>query len=285
MELAASTFRELADFIRAESGITLGPEKSYLLRHRLEPLIRREGLHSFDGLIEKLRSRGRAALRDSVIDAITVKETRFFRDHAYFEALREHVLPACAALLGASPKTRHRIRLWSAATATGQEAYSLAILVREFLESRGLAAPDDGHFSILATDISTTAIESAKSALFSRTQVHSGLSDSRRQRYLHHRGERWIIDEPLRRMVQFRMFNLLHSPAPLGAFDLILCRNVLIYFDEPIRQRICRGLHSVLHDGGWLALGSAESIHGMDDCFETVIRGKVILYRKPPRRA
>ncbi len=283
MELAPRTFLELAAIIRHESGIALADDKSYLVRHRLEPLVRSEGLDSFDRLAQRLRARGANGLRNAVIDAITVKETRFFRDHAYFDAVAKHVLPACVSVLSVSPKARHRVRIWSAATATGQEAYSLAILVREFLETSSQSGLKEGQFNILASDISEKAIESAKAATYSKSEVHRGLSESRLHQYFHRRGERWSVDESLRRMVQFRTFNLLKPPTEVGAFDLILCRNVLIYFDEAIRRRICRGLYTVLHDGGWLVLGSAESIYGMDDRFETIIQGKTILYRKPQR--
>lgn len=283
MELAQHTFRELAGLIRHESGIALGPDKSYLVRHRLEPLVRSEGLDSFDSLMQRLRQRGANGLRNAVIDAITVKETRFFRDHAYFDALRHHILPACASVLAESRKARHRVRIWSAATATGQEAYSLAILVREFIETNAGSGLKEGQFSILASDISAKAIESAKAGQYSKSEVHRGLSESRLHQHFDRRGERWSVDESLRRLVQFRTFNLLKPTTEVGPFDLILCRNVLIYFDEAIRRRICRGLYTVLHDGGWLVLGSAESIYGTDDRFQTIILGKTILYRKPQR--
>jgi chemotaxis protein methyltransferase CheR len=288
MELSLHTYRELASIIRHESGIVLGPDKSYLVRHRLETLVRNQGLESFDGLVTRLKLRSGTALCHEVIDAITVKETRFFRDQGCFDGLLKLVLPTCALTLGKFGQVggRQRIRIWSAAAATGQEAYSVAMMVREFCAANA-DGPDETQFSILASDISTNAIQTAKAGRYNSAEVRRGLSDSRLHRHFYQRGERWCVSEPVRRLVQFRTFNLLHPPADLGggggAFDLILCRNVLIYFDDATRRKICRGLYTALHDGGWLALGSAESLYGMDVRFETLIQAKSVLYRKPHR--
>lgn len=280
MELPANTFKELADVIYTESGIVLGPEKVYLVRHRLEPLVRSEGLGSFDDLVRQLRMRPGTALQNAVIDAMTVKETQFFRDHAFFDALLEHVLPACAT---AMRKGRHRLRIWSAAASTGQEAYSVAMLVREFISGSTAGGLDEGRISIVASDISAAAIEFAKAGRYTKAELHRGVSESRVRKHFHHRGEFWHVDESLARMIRFRTFNLLKTTAELGAFDLILCRNVMIYFDDTLRRKICRALFDALQEGGWLALGSAESLYGMEDRFETIVLGKTILYRKPIR--
>ena len=279
MNLSPDTFTTLAGIIRRESGIILGPEKSYLVRHRLAPLIASEKLQDFDALARLLATRASARLSNALIDAITVKETRFFRDAACFDALRDHVLPACADLLGKQGKGRSRIRFWSAATATGQEAWSLAMLLNEFAASSE-EAPSESHFTILATDISAGALETAKSGRYTPSQVHVGLSDARLHQHFRKHGTHLQVADPLRRLVQFRIFNLLDSPAHLGQFDLILCRNVLIYFDDATRRRICQGLYAALVPGGWLSLGSAESLYGLEDRLETIIHGKAILYRK-----
>jgi chemotaxis protein methyltransferase CheR len=278
VELAPHTFRELTQLIRAETGIVLGPEKTYLVRHRLEPLVRSEGLAGFIDLVRQLRLHPGAALRDAVIDAITVKETQFFRDPSFFDVLLEHVLPACAAGKGDGG----RVRIWSAAASTGQEAYSVAMLVRE-LRAAKPGALDESRVSILASDISPAAIRSATTGLYDRSEVGRGLSAARLQRHFHQHGVAWHVEDSLRRMVQFRTFNLLHASAEIGGFDLILCRNVLIYFDEAARRQVSRALFTALRDGGCLALGSAESLYGMEEQFETIMHGKSILYRKPLR--
>lgn len=281
MELSRETFRELTELIHRLCGLVIGQNKMYLVRHRLEPLIRDCGLDGFEHLLQRLQTRDGARLRDSIVEAITTKETSFFRDQSLFKAIRQQVLPACATLLNRPDAKRHRIRMWSAASSTGQEAYSLAMLVREFVESQGSGDLQANQFTILASDISADAIETAKAGRYNRSQVARGLSDEQLERHFHCRGSHWLPKEPVRRLVQFWQFNLLESPAELGVFDLILCRNVLIYFDEPTRKRICRALYGILQDGGWLVLGAAESLYGMDDRLETVKVGRILLYRKP----
>jgi chemotaxis protein methyltransferase CheR len=281
MDLAPRNFNELAAIIRRESGIVLCPDKAYLVRHRLEPLVRRLELDGFDTLVKRLHLRTGAPLRTAVIDAITVKETSFFRDPSCFNALREHVLPACAAIFQDPLPAggRRRIRFWSAAAATGQEAYSLAMLLREF--AAGPGGFDESRASILASDISAVAIEFAKAARYTPADVRRGLSNSRLHTHCHLRGTHWHINESVRRLVQFCTFNLLRAPTDLGPFDLILCRNVLIYFDEPTRRTLCRNLYDALQPGGWLVLGAAENLYGMEDRFQPLIHARSIIYRKP----
>jgi len=187
-------------------------------------------------------------------------------------------VPDCASTLKHAGGERHRIRIWSAGASTGQEAYSLAMLVREFIDASN-GALKDSQFSILASDISGQAIDAAKEGLYTKANVTRGISEPRLNRHFTRHGNGWSPNESLRRLVQFRRFNLMDSPADLGAFDLVLCRNVMIYFDEPARERICRGLNGVLQAGGWLAVGSAESLHASGG-LHTVKFGRAIMYRK-----
>ncbi len=281
MELTRQTFDELSRLIHRLCGLAIGHEKMYLVRHRLEPVIREQGLDGFAELLRRLQARRGTLLHDAIIEAITTKETSFFRDPAFYSALRLRVLPDCAQHLRTSGGKRHRIRLWSAAASTGQEAYSLGMLVREMVGTAELRDLQEGHFTILASDISANAIEAAKAGRYSAAEVARGLSDEQLGRHFMRRGDDWTIREPVRRLVHFRRFNLLGSPTELGPFDLILCRNVLIYFDAPTRRRICESLYRMLYDGGWLALGAAESLYGLDDRFDTVKVGRFLLYRKP----
>lgn len=281
MELSPQAFGVIAGMIHGESGIRLGVEKVYLLRHRLTPLIRAQGLSGFDQLAEKVRTQTGARMRQQVIDAITVKETRFFRDQGCFEAIAEYVLPRCAGLLDGAGKPHRRVRIWSAAGSTGQEAYSLAMLAIEFAEANAAALKDAVPFNVMGSDISEDAVNYAKAGHYSDAESHRGLSAERLRCFFRRHGTaRWSVTDAVRRLVQFRMFNLLRSPESLGPFDLILCRNVLIYFDDATRRRVIRGLYGALADGGWLVLGSAESLYGLDHQFETIVRGKTILYRK-----
>ena len=283
MELSKQTLQDLSELIHRLCGLVIGRDKGYLVRHRLEPLVRDEGLDSFEQFLERLRGRDRARLHDAIVEAITTKETSFFRDRAYFQALREHVLPERMATLRRPAGQRHRIRIWSAGCSTGQECYSLAMLIRDLVAADDTGGRHESHFTILASDISAEALETAKAGRYGRNEVSRGLTGAMLDRHFHHRGNSWVVDESLRRLVQFRRFDLLDAPTELGAFDLILCRNVLIYFDNSAKQRVCRGLYGVLQDGGWLALGAAESLYGVEHRLETVKIGPVLLYRKPPR--
>ncbi len=280
MQLSDETSQRLSELIHRLCGLVLGPNKSYLIRHRLEPLVRREGLASFEQFLDRLQSRGGARLHAPIIEAITTKETSFFRDPAFFEALQRVVLPECVARLKHRAGHRHRIRIWSAACSTGQEPYSVAMLIRELNAADPEFGDRDGAFTILASDISTEALESAKTGRFSRSEVERGLPEKMRAAHFRPVGREWEVTEPIRRLVQFQQFDLLQSPTRLGAFDLILCRNLLIYFDEATRRRVCDSFHAILQSGGWLAVGAAESLHGMDSRFETVKVGRALLYRK-----
>ena len=276
MHLSPETLQELIRLIQQWTGLALGTDKAYLLRHRLAPVVRSCGFDGFDELLLRLQAGGATRIQDAVIEAITTKETSFFRDPWLFDALLQHVLPTLAKARTA----RRPIRIWSAGTSTGQEAYSLAMIVREFIDSarHELAEKD---VNIIASDISGEAIDAAKTGVYSRQEVARGLSEPRLRRFFEPHGEGWRASEALRRLLQFRTFNLLRPMAELGAFDLILCRNVLIYFDEPTRARVCRGLSAALADGGWLALGSAESLMGIDAGLESVAFGRAFIYRKP----
>ena len=277
MELSNQTLLELTKLIHRLSGLALSGDKAYLVRHRLAPLVRSNGLNGFDELLQKLQSRSGEHLHDAVVEAITTKETSFFRDPWLFDALLQHVLPKLVSTLKRAAGGRNRIRIWSAGGSTGQEAYSLAMLVRELIDGSSRTL-DDHHFNIVASDISSAAIETAKAGSYSKDEVDRGLSESRLRRFFSRRGDRWLINDAPRSLVQFRKFNLLQPSGELGTFDLVLCRNVMIYFDEPTRVRVCRGLHSVLNAGGWLALGSAESLYGIESHLETIKFGRAVLY-------
>lgn len=280
MELSKQTLQDLSELIHRLCGLVIGRDKGYLVRHRLEPLVRREGLDSFERFLERLQGRDRARLHDAIVEAITTKETSFFRDRAYFQALKEHVLPERMAALRSSAGRRHRVRIWSAGCSTGQECYSLAMLIRDLVAADDPSGRCESQFTILASDISADSLEIAKAGRYGPNEVSRGLTEAMLARHFHRRGNSWVVDDSLRHLVQFRRFDLLGSPVELGAFDLILCRNVLMYFDDSAKQRVCRGLYGVLQDGAWLALGAAESLYGLEHRLETVRIGQVLLYRR-----
>jgi chemotaxis protein methyltransferase CheR len=269
MKLTGPTFDELRRLIQRLCGLVLNEDKAYLIRHRLEPLARSAGCHDFEELAARLRGPGGAALHDAIVEAITTPETSFFRDGHPFETFRRHLLP----LYGAG------VRIWCAAVSTGQEAYSAAMLLADYLEATGAPA-GAGEGAILATDVSARVLRTAEAGSYSEREVARGLTPAQVTRYFERHGERRVVRPQLRRLVRFRRLNLVGSLAGLGPFDIVFCRNVLIYFDDETRRRLCRSLAGVLVEGGWLLLGSAENLYGISEAFESVHLGPTLVYRK-----
>jgi chemotaxis protein methyltransferase CheR len=251
-----STFESLRQFLYERSGLSLEGDKLYLVESRLLPIAREAGLPDLTSLVSRLASD--RELAQSVIDAMTTNETFFFRDRVPFDKFRSVMLPR---LLAARAPER-RLRIWCAACSTGQEPYSLAMLLDE--EARRLTG---WTIEILATDLSRRAIESAKQGLYSQFEVQRGLPITLLLRYFQRAGDRWQINEFLRSRVNFREFNLLSDYRALGTFDAIFCRNVLIYFDVPSKRDILARLSRTLTRDGFLLMGSAETVIGLSDTF------------------
>ena len=248
-------FAFLADLLRKRSGLVLGEEKIYLLETRLAPLLRQAGLSTLDALAEQLSAAPGSKLEQAFVEAMATHETLFFRDGKPFEHLQSTGLPM---LLAARPSNA-TIRIWSAATATGQEAYSISMTA---LES-GLE--DSSRVSILGTDLATAPIERAKQGLYSQYEVQRGLSIRRLLRHFAQEPEGWRVRPILRSMCEFRRWNLLDDPSPLHRFDIIFCRNVLMYLDEPTRRRVLAMLLRQLAPDGLLYLGLAETSGEISD--------------------
>lgn len=277
MELTRAAFDDLRRSIHRLCGIVLAEDKEYLVRHRLEPVVLSCGCRSFAEFCEKLAGSDALFWQAAIIEAITTQETSFFRDRHPFDALRQQILPELLRTRRATAGTHRRpIRLWCAAAATGQEPYSLAILLQEIA---GGCRPED--FSILATDVSAKALAVARAATYEQRQVDRGLTTAQIDRYFERCGDTWVARPALRRLIEFRRLNLIQPLRGLGAFDVILCRNVLIYFDEATRRLICDQLFAMLTDGGWLLLGSAENLYGINNKFVSVRLGETLVYRKP----
>ena len=253
-------FDFLRRFLYERSGLALTPDKAYLIESRLTPIARRLRLKDVEDLIALLRRDGRAPVGMQVVEAMTTNETLFFRDGWPFERFRTTLLPE---LMNQNQHTR-RIRIWCAACSSGQEPYSLAMLLAE--AGRQL---DGWYVDLIATDISEEMLQRGRDGWYSAFEVQRGLSPELLKKYFVKDGEGWRIDEKLRAMVKFRNFNLLSDPvaAALGPLDLIFCRNVLIYFDEITRKRVFAGMARVLRPGGFLCLGGAETVIGISDAF------------------
>ena len=241
-------FTILTDLLRKRSGLALGEEKLYLLETRLSPLLRLHGFDDLDQLASYLVSHPGSEIEQAVIEAMATHETLFFRDGKPFEHLRTVGLPG---LLAHRPKGTP-LRVWSAATSTGQEAYSLAITLAEY----GQIA--EHPIEIIATDIALEPLERARKGLYSQYEVQRGLSIHQLIRHFTRQGDHWQIKPALQAICAFRQWNLLEDPATLGRFDIIFCRNVLMYFDMPTRKRVLSALARRLTNDGLLYLGLAE---------------------------
>jgi chemotaxis protein methyltransferase CheR len=252
-------FDYLRQLLRERSGLVLSAEKQYLAESRLLPVARKHRLGTLAELVGKLKSAGAAPLAVEVVEAMTTNETFFFRDRIPFEHFRDTIMPA----LIATHSGRRRIRIWCTAAASGQEPYSLAMLLREM--NQQLAG---FRIEILATDLSNEMLEKAKSGIYSQFEVQRGLPIQNLMNYFTQEGETWQIAPELRAMVSFRQLNLLHDFGHLGSFDLIFCRNVLIYFDQPTKIGVLDRLARVIEPDGFLVLGAAETVIGLTGAFK-----------------
>ena len=266
MTLASESFSFVADLVRRRSAISLAPGKEYLVESRLLPLARRSG-KSVDEYIAHLRQRTDLGEQELVVEAMTTNETSWFRDMQPFAALTNHVVPAL--LEGRLVPT---LRVWSAACSTGQEPYSIAMSLQECL-------PPSVRAEITATDLSSEVLERARSGSYSQLEVNRGLPAKHLVAHFSRVGALWVISQELRSRVRFLKHNLLDAPPTGGPFDVVFLRNVLIYFELPVKQDILRRLRSVVRPGGFLILGAAETTVGVDDSWDRVQVDRSSIYR------
>jgi chemotaxis protein methyltransferase CheR len=264
----------LRQLLKQRSGLDLSADKQYLVESRLVPLARKAGLGGIPDLVSRMKSPGGEALTIEVVEAMTTNETFFFRDKIPFDHLRDTILP----LLMQSRATRKTVRIWSAASSTGQEPYSIAMLLKE-----KAAALAGWRFEIVATDLSQEVLEKSKAGIYSQFEVQRGLPIQLLVKYFAQIGELWQINTELRGMIQHKQLNLLQDFAHLGKFDVIFCRNVLIYFDQDTKINIFERLNKSLESDGMLMLGAAESVVGITDAFRP-FPDKRGLYQPNPAR-
>lgn len=258
MTLRADDFTFFRTFLAERSGLNLLPEKTYLLESRLAPTLRQRNLDSLGSLARKLRAGGDVALEREVIEAMMTHETLFFRDLRIFDVLREQLLPE---LIAARQNTR-RLSIWSAACSAGQEPYSIAMMLDE------MAGQLSGWtIRILATDLSAAVIDRAKAGIFNQFEVQRGLPVRLLLKHFTQGPQGWTIEKRLRDMIEFRTFNLLNDAGMFGQFDLILCRNLMIYFDPPTRAGLFARLRRQIANDGALMLGGAETVLGATEDF------------------
>ncbi|MBR0968812.1 protein-glutamate O-methyltransferase CheR [Bradyrhizobium diazoefficiens] len=268
-------YEYLRKFLKDSSGLDLSADKQYLIESRLLPLARKAGLPGIGELVQKLQS-GSTALIASVVEAMTTNETFFFRDKVPFDHFRETIMPEVIKARAG----KRSLRIWCAAGSTGQEPYSLAMCLKEMG-----AALTGWRVEIIATDLSQEVLEKAKSGIYSQFEVQRGLPIQMLMKYFKQNGETWQINPELRAMIQHRQLNLLHDFAQLGTFDVIFCRNVLIYFDQDTKINIFNRLARQIEPDGFLVLGAAETVVGLTDTFRPIPEKRGVYRPNDPRAA
>ncbi|MDP2410920.1 MAG: protein-glutamate O-methyltransferase CheR [Pseudolabrys sp.] len=254
-------FDYLRKLLRERSGLVLSAEKQYLAESRLLPVARRHGMSTLESLVGMLKAQPSSPLASEVVEAMTTNETFFFRDKVPFDHFRDTVMPA---LIAARAREK-RIRIWCAAASTGQEPYSLAMT----LKAMGTALAGY-RVDILATDLSSNVLARARDGIYSQFEVQRGLPIQLLVKHFTQVGENWQIAPEIRAMVQFRPLNLLNDFTPLGTFDVVFCRNVLIYFDQPTKTDVLNRLGQRMPSDGYLLLGAAETVVGLTDTLKPV---------------
>ncbi len=264
-------YNQLSAFLRQSCGIELGENKQYLVKNRLSPVLMKYDLASYSNLVEHLNSSLPLShqIKSAFIDAMTTNETFWFRDRGHFDALRRQVFPALLESKAGS------IKVWSAACSTGQEPYSISICADQALASAG----KNRNIQIIGTDISESVLKNARHAKYSELAFSRGLELPEREKYFHKIQDGYRLDTEITQRVRFQQFNLLKPFSVLGRFDVIFCRNVLIYFSEDDKRDILKRIWGALEPGGYLFLSSTESLPGGTDQFE-VIKDKVRYFKK-----
>jgi chemotaxis protein methyltransferase CheR len=267
-------YEYLRKLLKDHSGLDLSTDKQYLIESRLLPLARKAGLADICDLVQKMKN-GSNGLITQVVEAMTTNETFFFRDKIPFDHFREKIMPEMLQ----ARASRKSLRIWCAAGSTGQEPYSLAMCLKEMGAALG-----GWRVEIVATDLSNEVLEKSRAGIYSQFEVQRGLPIQMLVKYFKQIGELWQINADIRAMVQHRQLNLLHDFSQLGRFDVIFCRNVLIYFDQDTKTNIFGRLARTIEPDGFLVLGAAETVVGLTESFKPIAdrRG---LYRPEDGRA
>ena len=263
-------YRDFSRFLESQCGIVLGDSKQYLVRSRLSPLVAKFNLASLSDLLRDVVTGRNRELRVAAVDAMTTNGTLWFRDTYPFAVLADKLLPEIAA-------NKRPIKIWSAASSSGQEPYSMAMTVLETQARKPGMLP---NVSITATDISASMLDMCRAGIYDNLALGRGLSPERRRTFFEDAGDgRMKVKDNVKRMVNFRPQNLMDSYALLGKFDIIFCRNVLIYFSPDMKSKVLNQMANSLNPGGYLLLGASESLTGLTDRFEMVRCNPGIIYK------
>ena len=251
----------LRNLLKTRSGLVLSNDKQYLIESRLMPIVRKDGLNGISDLVQSLKGPGSEALALRVTEAMTTNESFFFRDKTPFDHFKDVMMPA---LIKARSAKRH-LRIWCAAASTGQEPYSLAMILKEM--SHQIAG---WRIEILGTDLSGEVLDRAKAGVYTQFEVQRGLPIQMLLKYFVQNGDQWTISPEIRSMVHYRTLNLLNDFSALGTFDIVYCRNVLIYFDQPTKIDVLNRTARLTAPDGYLLLGAAETVVGLTEAYKPV---------------
>jgi len=254
-------FNFISGLLREKSGLVLTPEKSYLLESRLTPIARRTEIGDVEALIKHLQLSKDPALTTEVVEAMTTNESFFFRDIKPFDLFRDHVLPHLLETRAA----KKSFRIWCAAASSGQEPYSIGMTLLE--QGAKLAG---WKYEIVGTDISLKILEKAEKGVYSQFEAQRGMPITLLVKYFDQEGEAWKVKPSVRQLVSYKYFNLLEDPTPLGTFDVVFCRNVLIYFDQKTKGEVLGRISKLMPEDGMLFLGGAETVLGVSDDFKPI---------------
>lgn len=270
ISISDQEYRDFSRFLESQCGIVLGDSKQYLVRSRLSPLVTKFKLVSLSDLLRNVVTGRNRELRIAAVDAMTTNETLWFRDSYPFTVLADKLLPEMA-------EKKRPIKIWSAASSSGQEPYSMGMTILETQSKRPGMLPS---VAITATDISASMLDMCRAGVYDNLALGRGLSPERRRTFFEDAGDgRMKIKDNVKRLVNFRPQNLMESYALLGKFDIVFCRNVLIYFSPDMKSQVLNSIANSLNPGGYLLLGASESLTGLTDRFEMVRCNPGIIYK------
>ncbi|MBL9169405.1 MAG: protein-glutamate O-methyltransferase CheR [Verrucomicrobiales bacterium] len=277
MALTQENFKFVCDFARDTAAIILEPGKEYLVETRLGPIAKQSGFNTLDEFLTQLRTnRAGTLFNEQVIDALTTNETSFFRDFHPFETLRQHVLPKIIE----QRTPLKKLTIWSAASSTGQELYTIGMLLREHFPIL-----KDWNVSILGTDLSPTVLTQAKKGIYSQLEVNRGLPASMLIKYFNKVDAKWVIKDEVRKLIEFRQMNLVKPWPIMPMFDVIFIRNVMIYFDIESKKTILKKIRQCLQPNGYLFLGTAETTMNIDPDWQPMTLGRATVYQSLAAKA
>ncbi|MDR2555607.1 MAG: protein-glutamate O-methyltransferase CheR [Fibromonadaceae bacterium] len=280
-------YKIISQYVFDVCGIVLGEDKQYLIEQRLSPILGELGCNTFEDLANKLGSgNSNFFIREKMLNAMTTNETSFFRDEHPYVAFKEKIMPDILDRIRERKERSwqrrgSKVSMWSVAASSGQEPYSMAMIIADVISGKSPDVVSLEDFGILGTDISSKVLSKAMEGRYGALEVARGLTTEMRNKYFLLDGDSYIVDEKLRGIVNFKTFNIQESFLQIGSFDVIFCRNILIYFTDDAKRKILSQLWHVLAPKGYLLLGAAENMYNLNSDFETERYGATTIYRKP----